>query len=107
MVTISSEKSKMYKGAADYRMVAMVPHEWASKNISPIVNTGHGYITTAYKGITIISLTDTNPKFAKNLAKIINLCTKYENSKVGRIDAKIEELQKIRNDLVNSGKGKL
>lgn len=78
-----------------YRVVARVPHEWASKTFSKISGNGVG-LTTAYKDITVFHLSDDHPEFEKLLTTVITKCADKEKDSIGTLDDQIRDLETKR-----------
>ena len=105
MVTISRDWCG-YAQCWDYVIEARVPHEWASENFNGKFFNTCGYITTAYKDVTLISISENHPNFKERLSSIITLCVDKEDNKISEIENKIEELYKERNALIDKTYGK-
>ena len=94
--TIGGNRNKAITG---YRVVARVPHEWASKTFSKISGNGVG-LTTAYKDITVFHLSDDHHEFEKLFTEVVTKCADKEKDSVGTLDAQIHELEVKRNALL-------
>lgn len=105
MVTVSREWCG-WAQCWSYMIEARVPHEWASKEYEYFCGKGHGHITTAYKDVTLISISETHPEFEKVLAHIIKSSTEKEDNKISEIEDQIESLYQERNALIDKMYGK-
>lgn len=105
MVTISCEPD-VFSNGVRYKIESTVPHEWARKKFDKINGHGHGSLTTAYDDVTLISLSDSDPKFKENLVFIIKECTNEELNQFATIELEIQELEKRKAILKTKIRGK-
>lgn len=95
---------KRDKEIIGYRIVARVPHKWASNTFSKISGRGVG-LCTAYKDITIFHLSNDDVNFLKNMVDVITKCADKEVDAIGTLDAQIHKLEVEKSALLLKLKG--